>query len=181
MTETTSSGAMSQTTNVVEVNVVEVTRGIAAPAPRIFAVLADPARHPEFDGSGMLRQALAPRPVGDVGDAFVMAMHNEEMGDYEMTNHVVEYDPDRRIAWEPVMSAASREEDVAFLGDRAHHRWGYTLVPEGEEFTVVTETFDCTESPQWLKKAVRGGQRWLDTMTASLERLEAVSARVQEP
>lgn len=167
---------MSETTNVVE-----VTRRIPAPAPRLFAMLADPARHPELDGSGMLRRALDPQPVRGVGDVFVMAMHNDEMGEYEMTNHVVEYELDRRIVWAPVLSAASREEYVAGIGDAAHYRWGFTLAPEGEKVTIVTETFDCSESPEWLKKAVRGGQRWLDSMTATLERLEGLAAPVHEP
>ncbi|HTX63402.1 MAG TPA: SRPBCC family protein [Acidimicrobiales bacterium] len=160
---------------------VEVTRRIPLPATRVFALLTDPARHPEIDGSGMLRHALDARPVRGVGDTFVMAMHNDEMGDYEMTNHVVEYETDRRIAWEPVLSAATRDEDVAGIGSSAHQRWGYTLVPGGEGVTIVTETFDCSESPEWLKKAVRGGQRWLTAMAASLERLEVGAGPVQEP
>jgi uncharacterized protein YndB with AHSA1/START domain len=158
-----------------DLNVVSVSRRIAAPADQIFAVLADTARHPEFDGSGMVRRSAQARTVTGVGDAFVMAMHNDEMGDYEMTNHVVEYEPGRRIAWEPVLSAASREEDLAGLGDSAHHRWSYTLVPDGRGFTLVTETFDCTKSPAWLRKAVRGGRRWARTMAVSLERLEAAT------
>ncbi len=161
-------------------NAVSVTRRIPATAKRIFAVLVDPARHPEIDGSGMVRAALT-GPVHGVGGSFVMAMHNDEMGDYEMTNHVVAYEEDRKIAWEPVMSAAAREEDVGEVGIPAHHRWGYTLVPEGADLTVVTETFDCTESPEWLQHAVRGGRRWVDAMAATLEKLAAVAAPANEP
>lgn len=157
-------------------NVVSVTRTIAAPASQIFSVLADPARHAEIDGSGMVRHAIDPRQLRGVGDAFVMAMHNDEMGNYEMTNYVVEYEPGRSIGWEPALSAGSREEDTAGIGDSAHQRWSYTLAPEGSHITVVTETFDCTKSPDWLKKAVRGGQRWVPTMATSLERLETLLA-----
>ena len=163
------------------VNVVSVTRKIPAPAPAIFGVLADPARHPEIDGSGMVRRARSTEPVRGVGDVFVMAMHNDEMGDYEMTNRVVAYEPDRRIVWEPFMSAASREEDAADVGNLAHHRWGYILVPQDAHVTVVTESFDCTESPAWLQKAVRGGQRWLATMAVTLERLQALTAAAGQP
>ncbi len=162
-------------------NVVCVTRTIPAPAERIFAVLADPARHPEIDGSGMVRAARSSHPPLALGDVFVMAMHNDEMGDYEMTNYVVECEPDRRIAWEPVMSRASREEDRADIDNPAHHRWGYTLAPEGADSTVVTETFDCTMSPEWLKNVLHGGERWLGAMTTTLERLEATTAAAQEP
>lgn len=162
-----------------EDNVVSVTRRIPAPAARIFAILTDPARHCEIDGSGMLREAVDPRRVGGVGDAFAIAMHNDEMGDYEMTNDVVEYEQDSRIAWQPKITGATREEDIAAIGQSANQRWGYTLVPDGAEATLVTETFDCRESPAWLQKAVRGGQRWTDAMTASLERLEAASVSPQ--
>jgi hypothetical protein len=162
-------------------NVVSVTRRIPAAASLIFAVLADPARHPEIDGSGMVRAALTLRPVHDVGDSFVMAMHNDEMGDYQMTNHVVAYELDHEIGWEPVMSAASREEDAADVGRPARQRWVYTLAPEGADLTVVTETFDCSESPEWLQRAVRGGRRWVDAMAATLERLAAVTAPAREP
>lgn len=36
-----------------------------------------------------------------MGDVFVMKMYFTELGEYEMNNHVVEYEPDRRIGWEP--------------------------------------------------------------------------------
>lgn len=103
-------------------------------------------------------------------------MHNDEMGDYEMTNHVVDYEPDRRIVWEPVKAAASRDEDAVDVGLPAHHRWGYVLAPDGPEATLVTETYDCTASPEWLQRSVRGGMRWRAAMAATLERLEAVTA-----
>jgi hypothetical protein len=80
---------------------VRVSRRIAAPATTIFRLLADPGRHPELDGSGMLRGSLTTAPVSAVGDVFIMKMYFSELGDYEMNNHVVEYEQDRRIGWEP--------------------------------------------------------------------------------
>jgi len=77
----------------------------------VFAILADPARHCEIDGSGMVRKATGHEPIRAVDDTFGMAMHNDEMGDYEMLNYVVEYEQDRRIGWEPVLARASRPED----------------------------------------------------------------------
>lgn len=160
-------------------NVVSVSRRIPAPASTVFELLTDPVRHPEIDGSGMVRNALDAHRIRGIGDAFVMAMHNDEMGEYEMTSHVVEYEQDRRIVWEPVLSGATREDEVADIGESAHQRWGYTLAPEGAGVTLVTETFDCRESPEWLQKAVRGGERWSEAMTVTLERLELASASVQ--
>jgi hypothetical protein len=49
----------------------------------------------------MLRGAVTTAPVSGVGDAFIMRMYFSELGDYEMNNHVVEYELDRRIGWEP--------------------------------------------------------------------------------
>jgi uncharacterized damage-inducible protein DinB len=154
------------------VDPVAVSRRIQAAAEDLFAVLADPSRHPGLDGSGMLRYAVAGAPVFGVGDAFVVRMHNDEMGEYEMTNYVVEFEPGRRIAWEPVLSAASRTEDLADIGTRAGHVWSFRLEADGPTTTVVTEIFDCTRSPDWLKKAVKGGTRWTESMTATLARLD---------
>jgi hypothetical protein len=106
---------------------VSVSRRIDAPTEVLFAVLADPARHPSIDGSGMAEQALTTSVISRAGDTFTMRMHNEEMGGYEITNHVVDYQPNRRIAWEPVLTAASRPEDQAGIGDRSHHQWIYEL------------------------------------------------------
>src|ERR1700689_2815876 len=80
---------------------VTVSRRICAPARHIFQVLADPARHAEFDGSESLRGAGSAEVISGVGDVFVMRMYFPHLGDYEMNNHVVEYEPDRRIGWEP--------------------------------------------------------------------------------
>jgi uncharacterized protein YndB with AHSA1/START domain len=80
---------------------VKVSRRIGAPAATIFRVLADPRRHTELDGSGMLRGTVTMTPISGVGDVFVMKMYFSELGDYQMNNHVVEYEPDRRIGWEP--------------------------------------------------------------------------------
>jgi uncharacterized protein YndB with AHSA1/START domain len=151
---------------------VTVTRRMDAPAPEVFARLADPAQHPNFDGSGMVRDGTGNGTVSAVGDVFTMKMHNDEMGHYEMRNHVVEYELNRRLVWEPEMSAASRAEDRADIGIRAGHRWGYELVADGSDVTVVTEIFECTEAPEQLRAAIGDGERWLESMTISLERLD---------
>ena len=155
---------------------VSVSMTIDAPAPRIFAVLATPADHPGIDGSGMLREGSGER-ISAVGDVFTMAMHNDEMGDYEMANHVVAYERDRLIAWEPVLKAASRDEDEAQVGVKGGVRWSFELRPLGEDSTLVTETYDCSAAPDWLRRAVKNGDRWLDSMTTTLARLNEVTRR----
>ncbi len=152
---------------------VSVSRRINVPAARVFAILADPARHPEIDGSGMLRGAVGAARIGGIGDTFGMRMHNDEMGDYEILNYVVAYEQDRRIGWEPVLARAGRPEDEADVGERAGHRWVYELTPDGQA-TVVTEVFDCSVAPDWLKKALRDGERWRWRMTRTLENLDQI-------
>jgi Polyketide cyclase / dehydrase and lipid transport len=154
---------------------VSVSRRIGAPAAVVFAILADPARHPEIDGSGMVRQATGHEPIRAAGDTFGMLMHNDHMGDYEMLNFVVEYEQDRRIGWEPELARASRPEDERGVGRRPHHRWSYQLTPDGQG-TVVTETYDCTQAPDWLKRSVRDGDHWVRSMTLTLENLDRLCA-----
>ena len=153
---------------------ISVSRTIEAPAGQLFDVLARPASHPLIDGSGMLREGSG-GVIAAVGDVFTMTMHNDEMGEYEMANHVVEYEPSRRIAWEPVLKAASRPEDQASIGHRAEHRWSYELTALGPRSTLVTETYDCSRAPEWLRNAVKGGTRWTASMTLTLEKLEALA------
>jgi uncharacterized protein YndB with AHSA1/START domain len=155
---------------------VSVSRTIEAAAEKLFDLLIHPANHPLIDGSGMLREASAD-VISGVGDVFTMKMHNDEMGDYEIANHIVEYEPNRRIGWEPVLRAASRSEDQPGIGDRSEHRWSYQLTPLGSRSTLVTETYDCARAPEWLRKAVKGGSRWIASMTATLEKLDALSRR----
>jgi uncharacterized protein YndB with AHSA1/START domain len=154
---------------------VTVSRQIDAPAARIFAFLADPTQHPVFDGSGMVVGSQPPDKISAVGDVFGMKMHNPEMGDYEMLNYVVEFEPDRRILWEPSLSASDRAEDRQGLGQRLGHRWGFELTPVGADSTTVTEIFDCGTCPDWLREATDNGRNWIEAMTTSLERLEKLS------
>ena len=97
---------------------VSVSRRIEAPADRLFALLTDSANHPLVDGSGMVREPAPAVRVSRAGDAFVMSMHHERFGDYQMRNEVIEYEAGRRLTWEPVRVAASPEEQ-AEIGDPA--------------------------------------------------------------
>jgi hypothetical protein len=157
---------------------VAVSRRISAPARDIFQVLADPARHPEFDGSDSLRGAASTAVVSAVGDIFVMKMYFPHIGDYEMNNHVVEYEPDRRIGWEPEAgrghpSLASGSADPSRWG----HRWTYQLTPDGPDATVVTEIYDCSQAPADERAGMDDGKVWAAAMAETLERLDALCTR----
>ena len=157
---------------------VAVSRRISAPAHEIFRVLADPARHLEMDGSGSLRGAVSPAMISGVGDVFVMKMHFPHLGDYEMNNHVVEFEQDRRIGWEP---AAGRGHPGAapdsLEQSRWGHRWSYQLTPDGPDSTVVTEIYDCSRAPEQARADMDNGNVWAESMERTLERLDALCAQ----
>src|SRR5258708_34743545 len=111
---------------------VEVSRRIEAPAAPIFEILANPQRHMDFDGSGMLRGALLDRPISDVGDTFTMKMHR--LGDdYLMLHYLVEVEPDRRLFWEtaPGDPSLAEGDDPSKLGNPAGYPWGCIPSPDG--------------------------------------------------
>jgi uncharacterized protein YndB with AHSA1/START domain len=156
---------------------VSVSRTINAPAGTIFAILADPARHAELDGSEMVRGAVTTGVIGKEGESFGIRMHNDRIGDYEVLNHVVEFEPDRRIAWEPELVRAERVRNPSPPGTRSGSRWGYELRPHADGGTVVTETYECSNAPERVRKALNDGENWRPAMTESLERLERMCAQ----
>jgi hypothetical protein len=153
----------------------EVSRKIEAPAERIFEVLANPQRHMDLDGSGMLRGAVSNDVITGVGDVFSMKMYLAEVGDYVMMNYVVEFEPDRRIGWEPAPGDAAASEDGEYpIGVPAGHRWSFELRRDGTDATIVTEIFDCSAAPEELREATNNGEAWIQSMTETLERLDAL-------
>jgi uncharacterized protein YndB with AHSA1/START domain len=150
---------------------VSVSRRIEAPAEELFALLADSANHPLIDGSGMVLEPVPAVRLMRTGDSFLMNMHHDKFGYYQMRNEVVEYEAGRRLVWEPKRVPASAEEQV---GDGLY-RWGYEFSPDGPGAALVTETFDCTRSPDDLRQATREGEGWRDAMNASLAKLELLA------
>jgi uncharacterized protein YndB with AHSA1/START domain len=137
--------------------VVSVSRFIPAPPEAIFAVLADASRHPEIDGSGTVQGVRGndPEPLV-MGSKFGM---NMKMGvPYLITNVVVEYEPNRLIAWR----------------HWGRHRWRYELAAV-EGGTEVTESFDWSTAlfPKGIELAGYP-DRHPAAMEKTLERLEAV-------
>jgi hypothetical protein len=159
---------------------VSVSRHIEASPELLFALLADSANHPLIDGSGMVREPAPSVRLSRTGDSFLMNMHHDRWGDYQMRNEVVEYEADRRLTWEPRRVEDTPEEREA-LGDPAHYRWGYELSPDAPGTTLVTETFDCTRSPGDLREAVQEGEGWREAMTASLAKLELLAKAAGQP
>jgi hypothetical protein len=152
---------------------ITASRRIGSPAAEIFQVLADPVRHRDLDGSGMLQELVSGGTISGVGDVFVMRMYFTELGYYEMNNHVVEYEADRRIGWEPEAgrghpNAVPEAERQARWGQR----WSFELTPDGPDATIVTEIFDCSRVPEDERADIDNGDIWVESMARTLERLD---------
>lgn len=124
-----------------DANVVSVERVIAAPPGAIFDLLADASRHVDLDGSGQLRGVTSEPPERlALGVAFGMSMH---MGvGYSMVNTVIEFEEDRRIAWQSKLAGLGGR----VLGGRI---WRYELEPVGSG-TLVRESWDISRDHQRL-------------------------------
>ena len=151
---------------------VRVSRRIEAPAADIFRVLTDPRRHLEIDGSGMLRGAVSDAVVTGVGEVFTMRMYYSEHGDYEMDNHVVEFEQDRRIGWEPWAGRGHPDTALDPAEARWGHVWSYELTPDGPDATIVTEIYDCSRAPEEERVGMDNGKIWAKSMAETLERLD---------
>ena len=99
-----------------------------APAADVFDLVARPANHPRFDGSGTVTSPSFGPDRLSLGSRFGMSMRL--VVPYRITNTVMEFDEGRLIAWR-------------HLGG---HRWRYEFEPVSDSSTLVTETFDGTTS-----------------------------------
>jgi hypothetical protein len=150
-----------------------VSRRIGAPAGQLFGLLADSANHALIDGSGMVRGPAPAVTVAAAGDVFMINMHNDNDGDYQVRNVVVDYVPGRRLVWAPMSpEPGPLEPDVL---DPVRYEWGYEFTPDGPAATVVTEIFDCRRAPDDLRVRLRDGESWRDAMVASLVKLELLA------
>ncbi len=147
-------------------DVVSVERIIPAPPEAIFALIADPTRHRDLDGSGTVRSATDVPEQLALGSTFGMDM---QLGvKYAMVNTVIEFEQDRRLAWQarPPSGLTS-----PFFGGRI---WRYELEP-APGGTTVRETWDVSqEKNKFLVRPYRVKAR--RDMTATLERIEALVA-----
>jgi hypothetical protein len=135
---------------------ISVSRPVAAPASAVFAVLTDPAAHTDIDGSGTVRQAVfGPSPLV-AGSRFGISMRYWGLP-YRMVNRVVEFEPDRRIAWKTLAGVV----------------WRYELQPT-DGGCVVTETWDTGGSPFGpAYRLLRFPDRTLPAIQGTLDRLAA--------
>ena len=119
-----------------------VSGTVDAPPEAVFALIANPSRHCDIDGSGMC-QSSSSEPITGVGQSFFMDMYRDGLGKYETRNEVTVFEPGRRIAWRPSLETSSPEIDGA-LGDitSGGQTWSFDLEPTNDGKTKVTHTYD---------------------------------------
>ena len=123
----------------------------------VFAFLADPRRHLVIDGSGTVRGTLEAPPRLSLGATFGMRMVNPVP--YKVTNTVVEFDENRRIAWR----------------HSGGHTWRYVLEPEADGVRV-TETFDATTAKApWMLRLMGAAKKNAVSITKTLTRLKTMA------
>ena len=120
---------------------------VAAPATRVFAVLADPTTHAAIDGTGWVQEAADRVPLTEVGQIFRMDMHHSDHpnGDYHVVNKVEVFEAPRAIGW-----VTGTEKDDGHL-EFGGWIWRYDLVPLGPSETEVRLSYDWSAVPQFIR------------------------------
>ena len=151
-----------------EGNTISVERVVDAPAEQIFALIADAGKHSSFDGSGTVDHSREPSQPLTLGSVFGMSMRGRPESlflPYRTTNTVIEFEPNRRIAWKTTMGP------LGLIGGRI---WRYELEP-ADGGTLIRETWDVSQDRQ--RPMLRIGsmpQQAEDGMRATLERIAAL-------
>jgi hypothetical protein len=99
---------------------------VRTPAAEVFALVANPHRHPEIDGSGTVRSVPVVGPEAlSVGATFTVAMKQHGFP-YKIKSKVTAFEPDKLVEWQ----------------HPAGHRWRWEFAEIEPGTTQVTETFD---------------------------------------
>jgi uncharacterized protein YndB with AHSA1/START domain len=127
------------TVNAVDAGPKQISRSVEvnAPASELFAIVTNPRRHRELDGSGLVRDNISgPERLGP-GAQFSTKMAMYGMP-YRITSKVTAFEPDQLIEWAHPLG----------------HRWRWEFTAVTPTTTRITETFDYREAvppAQWLR------------------------------
>ncbi|WP_207841882.1 SRPBCC family protein [Williamsia soli] len=109
---------------------------VNAPAAEIFALVANPHRHPELDGSGTVRDTPVKGPDRlSSGAKFSVGM--KQFGvPYKITSTVTAFEDNRVVEWQHPLG----------------HKWRWELQETSPTTTTVVETFDYSTAkvPQMI-------------------------------
>lgn len=116
----------NQVDTVVGADTVSATAIVDASPAEVFDFIRRPANHSIISGDSSVKSANSGPEVLALGNRFGMSMR---VGlPYRISNKVVEFEPDRLIAW------------CHFFG----HRWRWQVEDAGDNRSKVTETFDLS-------------------------------------
>ncbi|MCV7424145.1 SRPBCC family protein [Mycobacterium yunnanensis] len=130
---------------------------VDAPAAEIFALVVDPHRHAELDGSGTVRDVDVKGPHRlKVGDRFTVGMTQYGLP-YKITSTATDVQDGAVVEWRHPMG----------------HKWRWELAPADDgAATEVTEIFDYSTAKVPLVITAFGyDEKNATGMTATLERL----------
>lgn len=143
-----------------EARIVSASREVAAPAHRIFELIADPRQQPRWDGNDNLDEVVSAERVHAVGDVFSMRTTKGKVRD----NRVVDFEEGRRIAWRPGPEG----------GEPVGHEWRWEVEPLNADRSRVTHTYDWTELTD-ESRYERARWTTAERLRASLDRLAEVA------
>ena len=132
---------------------------IHAPASKIFDLLANPAAHSSFDGSGTITKSLSGPDRLYLGAKFGMKMKIKVP--YRITNTVITFAENEKITWCHLMKWT----------------WSYELADLGGGVIQVSEIFDGSKAStfaRWYLKKTGSLARNPKWMAKSLVRLKAI-------
>ncbi|HWF80876.1 MAG TPA: SRPBCC family protein [Streptosporangiaceae bacterium] len=148
------------TVNVVDAGPRKISRSaeVNSPADEIFAIIADPRRHRELDGSGTVLDLVNGPERLSAGAAFSVQMKQYGVP-YRITSRVTEFADGRVLEWQHPLG----------------HRWRWELTPLSEGATLVTETFDYSQ----LGAAKASGLKWFGSLKHNATGIETTLSRLQ--
>ncbi|MDP9497022.1 MAG: SRPBCC family protein [Actinomycetota bacterium] len=108
---------------------------VQAPAAEVFALVADPRRHGELDGSGTVGETV--EGPGRLTEDARFSVRMKQYGvPYRITSRVTELSEGRVVEWRHPFG----------------HRWRWELTSVSDASTRVTETFDYSAVPSLQAK-----------------------------
>lgn len=110
---------------------------VSASAQELFAVLADPHRHGELDGSGTVKSTVK-GPQRLTQDSTFSVNMKQYGVPYRITSRVTQYIPDRLLEWQHPLG----------------HRWRWEFLPQPDGATCVIETFDYSTVARVQARAI---------------------------
>jgi hypothetical protein len=102
---------------------------VGATTTELFAIVADPRRHPEIDGSGTVVENITAPAELTAGSRFSTKMRMFGLP-YRITSTVTAFTPDSLIEWRHPVG----------------HHWRWEFEQLGPHRTRVTETFDYRDT-----------------------------------